>query len=275
MTEPQAAPGPSFLDRSGDRGLSASRAAHVDLARRARAARWASSGCWCSPATPGLDDDTGEFSQVRASCCRRSSSPSATSCSRPRARARSPPPAPWRRCSASPRSCSSSPSTRTASRPTTPRRSCSCPLPSGSGATSSGPARGRPFFLGSGLIGVWFTVLEVTENVFDSPFQGPFCFFNGDAQLRDASIPRPARSSRPEAASDRRHRSSTRRSGHHRDAVARRSASRSCSWPVARPRRPPRHRDAVHLRGDPVPGGRRRSAWPTTSRRPAAACSSR
>ena len=35
---------------------------------------------------------------------------------------------------------------------------------------SVGPAKGRPFFLGSGLIGLWFTVLEITENVFDSPF---------------------------------------------------------------------------------------------------------
>ncbi len=33
-----------------------------------------------------------------------------------------------------------------------------------------GPARGRPWFLGSGLIGLWFTVLELTENLFESPF---------------------------------------------------------------------------------------------------------
>ena len=33
-----------------------------------------------------------------------------------------------------------------------------------------GPARGRPFVLGAGLIGLWFTVLEITEDVFDSPF---------------------------------------------------------------------------------------------------------
>ena len=33
-----------------------------------------------------------------------------------------------------------------------------------------GPGRGRPFFLGSGLIALWFTVLELTENVFESPF---------------------------------------------------------------------------------------------------------
>ena len=33
-----------------------------------------------------------------------------------------------------------------------------------------GPGKGRPFFLGSGLIALWFTVLELTENVFESPF---------------------------------------------------------------------------------------------------------
>lgn len=33
-----------------------------------------------------------------------------------------------------------------------------------------GPGRGRPFFLGAGLVGLWLTVLQVTENVFDAPF---------------------------------------------------------------------------------------------------------
>ena len=33
-----------------------------------------------------------------------------------------------------------------------------------------GPGRGRPFFLGAGLIGVWLTVLQLVENVFDAPF---------------------------------------------------------------------------------------------------------
>jgi hypothetical protein len=39
-----------------------------------------------------------------------------------------------------------------------------------------GPGRGRPFFLGAGLIGLWFTVLQLTENLFDTPFgmMGPF-----------------------------------------------------------------------------------------------------
>ena len=36
-----------------------------------------------------------------------------------------------------------------------------------------GPGKGRPFFLGSGLIALWFTVLELTENVFEFPFD-PF-----------------------------------------------------------------------------------------------------
>jgi hypothetical protein len=34
-----------------------------------------------------------------------------------------------------------------------------------------GPGKSRPFFLGSGLIALWFSVLELTENVFDSPFE--------------------------------------------------------------------------------------------------------
>lgn len=33
-----------------------------------------------------------------------------------------------------------------------------------------GPGRGRPFFLGAGLIGLWFTIMQVTEEVFDAPF---------------------------------------------------------------------------------------------------------
>ena len=33
-----------------------------------------------------------------------------------------------------------------------------------------GPAKGRPWFLGSGLIGFWFSVLELVENVFEAPF---------------------------------------------------------------------------------------------------------
>jgi hypothetical protein len=33
-----------------------------------------------------------------------------------------------------------------------------------------GPARGRPFFLGAGLIGLWLTVLQLVEDVFDAPF---------------------------------------------------------------------------------------------------------
>jgi hypothetical protein len=33
-----------------------------------------------------------------------------------------------------------------------------------------GPAKGRPWFLGSGLIGIWLSVLELTENLLESPF---------------------------------------------------------------------------------------------------------
>ena len=38
------------------------------------------------------------------------------------------------------------------------------------GSYAIGPAKGRPFFLGAGLIGLWFTVLELVEDVFDWPF---------------------------------------------------------------------------------------------------------
>jgi hypothetical protein len=37
-------------------------------------------------------------------------------------------------------------------------------------AYAVGPGRGRPFFLGAGLIGLWFTVLQLTENLFEAPF---------------------------------------------------------------------------------------------------------
>jgi hypothetical protein len=38
------------------------------------------------------------------------------------------------------------------------------------GAYGVGPGRGRPFFLAAGLIGFWFTVLQLTEKVFEAPF---------------------------------------------------------------------------------------------------------
>lgn len=41
-----------------------------------------------------------------------------------------------------------------------------------------GPGRGRPLFLGAGLIGLWFTLLQVTEGLFDAPF-GFFGAFTG------------------------------------------------------------------------------------------------
>lgn len=36
-------------------------------------------------------------------------------------------------------------------------------------AYTVGPARGRPFFLSAGLIGFWFTLMQVIENVFEAP----------------------------------------------------------------------------------------------------------
>ena len=69
---------------------------------------------------------------------------------------------------------------------------------------SAGPAKGRPFFLGSGLIGLWFTVLEITENVFDYPFNSGRVLRRGVLRRGHASTPpappsirRRARSSAP------------------------------------------------------------------------------
>ena len=44
---------------------------------------------------------------------------------------------------------------------------------------AAGPGRGRPFFLGAGLIGLWFTILQVTEKVFELPFVGLAAFGGG------------------------------------------------------------------------------------------------
>src|SRR5690606_32584812 len=49
------------------------------------------------------------------------------------------------------------------------------------GAYFFGPGRGRPFFLGAGLIGVWATIMQMVENVFDFPF----LFFGGLALTFD------------------------------------------------------------------------------------------
>lgn len=38
------------------------------------------------------------------------------------------------------------------------------------GAWAVGPARGRPFLLGAGLVGLWATVLQLVEGVFSAPF---------------------------------------------------------------------------------------------------------
>jgi hypothetical protein len=45
-------------------------------------------------------------------------------------------------------------------------------------AYAVGPGRGRPFFLGGGLIGLWFSLLQITEKVFDAPY-GVFGTFAG------------------------------------------------------------------------------------------------
>jgi hypothetical protein len=52
------------------------------------------------------------------------------------------------------------------------------------GAYALGPGRGRPFFLGAGLIGLWLTVLQVVENVFTAPFDAVGSWF-GTAQYDD------------------------------------------------------------------------------------------
>lgn len=49
-----------------------------------------------------------------------------------------------------------------------------------------GPGRGRPFFLGAGLVGAWLSVLQLTENVFDAPFS-----FVGVAAQRDGGFGEP------------------------------------------------------------------------------------
>lgn len=46
-------------------------------------------------------------------------------------------------------------------------------------AYAVGPGRGRPFFLGAGLIGVWFSALQLTEKVFDAPYGVMGAFFGG------------------------------------------------------------------------------------------------
>jgi len=45
-------------------------------------------------------------------------------------------------------------------------------------AYAVGPGRGRPFFLGAGLIGVWLSLLQLTEKLFDAPY-GLFGAFVG------------------------------------------------------------------------------------------------
>ncbi|MGQ0433168.1 MAG: hypothetical protein ACT452_12260 [Microthrixaceae bacterium] len=49
-------------------------------------------------------------------------------------------------------------------------------------AYTVGPARGRPFFLSAGLIGFWFTLMQVIENVFEAPF-GLFGMGMGSSEM--------------------------------------------------------------------------------------------
>ena len=144
------------------------------------------------------------------------------------------------------------------------------------GTYSVGPAKGRPFFLGSGLIGcgspcsssprtssnprssgaAFFGAFYV-EDAFESsgtaidPETGEI-IDTGD--LGPTGIDEPAFDT-PDPVTI----------GLLSLALGRRLPARR---PRARPARPPRHRHAVHVRGDPVPGGRASSASPTTSRRP-------
>ena len=52
-----------------------------------------------------------------------------------------------------------------------------------------GPSRGRPFFLGAGLIGLWLAVLQATENVFDAPFLLMGGFFGASRWPSTAPVP--------------------------------------------------------------------------------------
>jgi hypothetical protein len=59
-----------------------------------------------------------------------------------------------------------------------------------------GPARGRPWFLGSGLIGFWFSILELAENLFEAPFYFVGFWFGGGGfdstdEFGNAIEPRP------------------------------------------------------------------------------------
>ena len=49
------------------------------------------------------------------------------------------------------------------------------------------PGRGRPFFLGAGLIGFWFTILQLTEKVFTAPFDLIGAFFFGSSESFDST----------------------------------------------------------------------------------------
>ena len=62
------------------------------------------------------------------------------------------------------------------------------------GAYVIGPARGRPFLLGAGLVGFWATILQLTEDLFDAPFNvvtsfvGTSTDFTTSSDLSDGSF---------------------------------------------------------------------------------------
>ena len=72
----------SFLDSLGDRGRRRAEP-RTSISLAGAAARWGSSACSSWPATPASTTTPATSAGSRASCCRRSSSPSATSCCRP------------------------------------------------------------------------------------------------------------------------------------------------------------------------------------------------
>jgi hypothetical protein len=56
----------------------------------------------------------------------------------------------------------------------------------------AGPGKGRPVFLGGGLVGVWLSVIQVTEQPFDFPFfVFGFMSFDSDDDFFGASIHEP------------------------------------------------------------------------------------
>lgn len=51
-----------------------------------------------------------------------------------------------------------------------------------------GPGRGRPFFLGAGLIGAWASLLQLAEGLFDAPFDAFNAFAATSVQVDDTFV---------------------------------------------------------------------------------------